>query len=153
MQPGGYQAPVQALAAAFDGSLLCTATADRVVYTIDTRTWKVLARWPCPTKHAPTGLSLSVADSSQALCFISSGNNELVCGPRAGTRPHGKGRDFGCTLDSIEHRVLRGDSRWIGFGNVAAEHAGGTHDVLIGVCESGSAYAVTCAERLHRLNG
>ena len=140
------------------------------MYTLDTRTWKVLNRWPCPVKHAPTGVSLSCgwapggasasntgADAAQALCYASSLDNELVCGllRGGGGKSLGKGRDFG---SSIEHQVLRGDSRWIGFGHVPPPLAsaagaetvpcGARGDTVLGICESGSAYAVTHAEML-----
>ena len=137
-------------AIAATGAGISVAGDDRVVYTFDTRTWRVKTRWNCPITHEPTALARSRLDD--ALCYVSSLDNALYCGEFDGlTSSEGQGRDVGTRVGAREHLSFRGDSRWVGFDTVLADGAAADaqQEVLLGVTEGGSVYAVANAQLLH----
>ena len=127
------------------GHLLLAAGADRTVYGVDMRTWKIAHRWRSPLKYEAIGLALS--PSMPSTCYVAGLDNDILCGvwgnPRVPHQPKVANEASKSKLFQNHHCGFRGDSRWVG---LAAYSEDGLSDTVVGVCDSGSLYIIENAE-------
>jgi hypothetical protein len=124
-------------------NLLLTAGADRTVYTVDRRNWKIQNRWRSPLKYEAIGLMVSPSNPSN--CYVAGLDNDILCGQwHRGGNKGGDGKGGGILFQN-HHCGFRGDSRWIGL-SVFDSKENSRGDVIVGGCESGSLYVIENAQ-------
>ncbi|KAF0698345.1 Aste57867_11023 [Aphanomyces stellatus] len=130
-----------------DGNSIAIGGEDKIAYIYDTRKWKLRSLWRCPLKYDLAYLAFSPSDPT--LCYVAGLDNELMCGKYDGSEQKKKkeeqAKEYSPSILQMNHRLgFRGDSRWIGL-DVAGANG---DDMAVGICESGSAYAIRPAQHM-----
>ncbi|KAK9808924.1 hypothetical protein WJX72_006473 [[Myrmecia] bisecta] len=142
VRPGTGGGLLYALAAAHTAegaAYLGAAGADRSVFVLDPRTWKMLDIWANCLKYEILSLSFSVTDPHYA--FVAGLDSEVLCGRWDSVPRQGGGMRTGEGLPhlpvpstDIKGQSFRGDSRWLGIARAASS------DLLAGFSASAHMY-------------